>query len=79
MLPNKVALFFIWKGGVGLKKNMKVRVAMLENHVPQARLAAELGCTQPTLCTAMSMFEFSNKEKDSIIRTIKRIAEEKGE
>lgn len=62
-----------------MKKNMKVRVAMLENHVPQDRLAAELGISQPTLCTAMLTFEFSNKEKDALIKTIKRIAEEKGE
>lgn len=59
-----------------MKKNMKVRVAMMENHVTQTRLAQELGCTQPMLCSVLSMFELSNSEKAELIKTIKTIAEE---
>ena len=74
-----VALFFIWRKERTLKKNMKIRKALLEAGMSQVGFAQLLGVSQPTLSTALANFEFSASETNRLIRVIKENADNREE
>lgn len=62
-----------------MKKNMKIRKALLEAGMTQAEFAKRLGMIQPTLSTALANFEFSASETNRLLRVIKESADDREE
>ena len=54
-----------------MRKNMKIRKALLEAGMTQLELGKILGISQPTLSLALSRFELSANETNRLIRIIK--------
>lgn len=58
-----------------MKKNIKVRKALLETGMTHSQLAKLLGMSQPSLSMAISTFELAASEQNRLVRVIREGAE----
>ena len=59
-----------------VRKNMRVRKAMLETGVTQAQLAEVMRLKQPMMSVILTRFELSAFEQADMVKLVRDIAEE---